>query len=71
MVNICIIRLFVVPASLSCSLLFVSVETWPDGYLVRKELVIMLFECVVGKMFCDVHVFSFPPGVYDLIAYKI
>ena len=35
-----------------------------DGYLVGKELVILLFECVVGKniLLCDV--FSFPPGVY-------
>ena len=33
----------------------------PDGYLVGKELVILLFECVVGKCFV---VFSFPPTVY-------
>ena len=26
----------------------------PDGYLVGKELVILLLECVVGKMFCYV-----------------
>ena len=25
-----------------------------DGYLVGKELVILLFVCVVGKMFCGV-----------------
>ena len=47
-----IILLFIVPASLSCLLPFVPVETWPDGYLVGKELVILLFECAVGKVFC-------------------
>ena len=41
-------------ASLSCSLPFVPVETKLDGYLVGKELVIVLFVCVVGKMFCCV-----------------
>ena len=48
------------PASLSCSLPFVPVETKPGGYLAGKELVLLLFVCVVGKMFCCV----FPPGVY-------
>ena len=33
----------IVPASLSCSMPFISVETKPDGYLVGKELVILLF----------------------------
>ena len=51
--------------SLSCSLPFVSVETGPDGYLVGKELVILLFVCVVGKYFVIFYVFSFPPGVFD------
>ena len=49
------------PTSLSCSFSFVPVESWPDGYLVGKELVILLFECVVGKCFV---VFPFPPAVY-------
>ena len=61
-----------VPASLLCSLHFLSVETKPDGYLVGKELVILLFVCVVGKSWVVFYVFSFPPGVYvgtlDLIA---
>ena len=64
--------LFIVPTSLSCSYPFVPVETWPDGYLVGKKLVILLFECVVGKCFVVFYVFSFPPSVYvgalDLIA---
>ena len=47
-------------ASLSCSLPFVPVETYPDDYLVGKELVIQLFECVVGKMFCCVLCIFFP-----------
>ena len=46
-----IILLFIVPTSLSYSFPFVPVETKPDGYLVEKELVILLFECVVGKSF--------------------
>ena len=29
-----------------------------------KELVILLFECVVGKCFVVFYVFSFPSGVY-------
>ena len=41
-------------------------ETRKDCYLVVKELVILLYEYVVGikcfVMFCDV--FSFPSGVY-------
>ena len=37
------------------------VETWPEDYLVGKEPVILLFECVVRKMF---YVFSFRPCVY-------
>ena len=50
------------PVSLSCSLPFVPVETQPDDYLVGKELVILLFMCVVGKMFCcDLHVCIFFP----------
>ena len=36
----------------------------PDGYLVGKDLVILLFECVVGKCFVVFYVFSFPPTVY-------
>ena len=52
--------LFVVPASLSCSLPFVSV----DDYLVGKELVIRLFVCVVEKCFVVLYVVSFPAGVY-------
>ena len=59
-----IILLFIVPTSLSCSFPFVPVETWADGYLVGKELVILLFECVVGKCFVVFYVFSFPVGVY-------
>ena len=60
-----IILLFNVPASLSCALPFVSVEISPDGYLVGKELVILLSVCVVVKCFFFVfYVFSFPPGVY-------
>ena len=47
---------------------FASVETKLDYYLVGKELVILLFVCVVLCFY----VFSFPPGVYvgtlDLIA---
>ena len=58
------VLLVIVPVSLSCSLPFVLVETQPDGYLVGKELVILLFVCVVGKVFCcDLCIF-FPPGVY-------
>ena len=53
------------PVSLSCSLPIVPVETWPDRYLVGKELVILLFESVVGKCFVVFYVFSFPPAVYD------
>ena len=33
-------------------------------YLVGKELVILLLECVVGKCFVVFYVFSIPPGVY-------
>ena len=44
----------VVPAPLPCSLPFVSVETWPDGCLVERGLVILLFECVVEGVFCCV-----------------
>ena len=51
------------PTSLSCSFPFVPVESWPDGYLIGKELVILL-ECVVGKCFVVFCVFSFPPAVY-------
>ena len=54
-----IILRFIVPASLSCSLPFaVPVETY--DYLVGKELVILLFECVVRKMFCCVLCIFFP-----------
>ena len=35
-----------------------------DGYLVGKEIVILLFEYVVGKCFVVFYVFSFPPAVY-------
>ena len=35
-------------------------ETQPDGYLVGKELVILLFVCVVGKVFCCVLCVFFP-----------
>ena len=35
-----------------------------DGYLVGKELIILLFVCVVGKCFVVFYVFSFPPAVY-------
>ena len=52
------------PTSLSCSFSFVPVETKLDGYLVGKELVILFFECVVGKCFVVFYVFSFPAGVY-------
>ena len=34
----------------ACSLLFVSLNSQPDGYLVQKELVILRFVCVVGNM---------------------
>ena len=34
----------------------------PDDYLVGKELVLLLFECVVGKMFCCV-LCIFLPGL--------
>ena len=49
--------------SLLCLLPLVSVETLPDGYLVRKELVILFLHVSSEKcfMFC---VFSFPPSVY-------
>ena len=46
------------------SVVLVAFRFEPDGYLVEKELVILLFVCVVGKMFCCVYVFSFPHGVY-------
>ena len=59
-----IILLFIVPTSLSYLFPFVSVETWSDGYLFGKELVILLFVCVVGKCFVVFYVFSFPPAVY-------
>ena len=49
--------------SLSCSFPFVPVETYPDGYLVGKELVILIFECGGGKCFVVFGVFSFPAGV--------
>ena len=52
------------PTSLSCLFPFVPVESQPDGYLVGKELVILLFECVVRKCFAVFCVFSFPPAVY-------
>ena len=52
------------PTSLSYSFPFVLVETKLNGYLVGKELVILLFECVVGKCFVVFYVFSFPPTVY-------
>ena len=58
-----IILLFIVPASLSCSLTCVPVETKPNDYLVGKELVILL-ECVFRKMFCRVLCIFFPAGVY-------
>ena len=45
------------PTSLSYSFPFVPV-------LVGKELVILLFECVVGICFVVFNVFSFPPAVY-------
>ena len=45
------IRLLVEPVSLLCLLPLVAVEALPNGYLVGKDLVILLFECVVGKMF--------------------
>ena len=40
------------------------VETYPDDYLVGKELVILLFECCRKKCFVMFYVFCFPPGVY-------
>ena len=43
---------------------FVWVETLPGGYLVGKELVILLFVFVVGKCFVIYYVFSFAPAVY-------
>ena len=43
-----VMLLFIVPASLSCSLPFVSVETQPDGYLVGKELKKCLLKCHNG-----------------------
>ena len=49
--------LFIVPASLSCSLPFGSVEISPDGYLVGKALVILLFVCVVGKCFVVLYMY--------------
>ena len=33
-------------------------------YNTRQELVILLFECVVGKCFVVFYVFSFPPADY-------
>ena len=45
------IRLLILPASLLCSLPLVLVATLPDDYLVGKELVILLFECVVRPKF--------------------
>ena len=45
-----VILLFIVPTCHSCSFPFVPVETLPDGYLVWKELVSLLFECVVGEL---------------------
>ena len=59
-----IILLFIVPTSLSYSFPFIPVKTYPDGYLVGKELAILLFECVVGKCFVVFYVFSFPSAVY-------
>ena len=59
-----IILLFIVPTSLLYSFPFVLVETQLDGYLFGKELIILIFECVVGKCFVVFYVFSFPTAVY-------
>ena len=56
-----VVYLYCAIASLPCSLPFVSVETYSDGYLVGKELVILLFGC---KCFVMFYAFSFPPGVF-------
>ena len=45
------IRLFIVYAFLLDSLPLVSVEKSRDGCLVGKEVLILLFECFVGKLF--------------------
>ena len=62
-----IILLFIVPTSLSYSFPFVPIEIYPDGYLVGKELVILLFECVVGKCFlCFMYFLSHPLSMLGL-----
>ena len=62
-----IVILFVVPASLSCSLPFVSVETWPDGCLVEGGGVggwSFCSSCVLSEgSFVVFYLFSFPLGV--------
>ena len=53
--------LFILSASLYFSLHFVLIDTSQMATLLGKELVTLLFECVVGrKCFC----FFFPSGVY-------
>ena len=52
---------------LSCSFHFVPVDSKPYGYLVGKELVILLFECVVGKyLLCFVCFLSHPLSMLGL-----
>ena len=58
-----VIQLFIMCACLSVVLVTFGLGLdYLDVYLVGKELVILPFECVVGKMFC--YVFSGAPGVY-------
>ena len=47
-----------------CSLPLVLVETNQIGYLVEKKLVILLLECVVGKMFYVNFVYVFLSARY-------
>ena len=53
---------FFVCLFLSASLPLVLVETQLGGYLIGKELVILLFKCVVVETFCGV--FSFLSCIY-------
>ena len=59
-----IILLFVLTVSLLCSLPFISVETYPDGYLVGKDPAIHFFECVVESCFVTFYEGYFQSGIY-------
>ena len=59
---------FIVPSSLSCSLPFVPVETFPDDYLVGKKLDILLFGFVVFYVFFLSHAASVYVWTLNLIA---